>query len=667
MKKIKLGLFLTISSLVITSCANQSSKKEDNPPKEHFNFNRTHYEYIDEEAEDTVEGAPWINSNISSYVDAIEQPSIKDDFYAHVNYDDLTSGGLSLFDSSAYIARDNLSKLFSEDGPSYTDKSTVSYLMEHVSLTTDDDLINYIRNLNCDYYLNTKEALTLPSSLIKLFLRGDKEYVCFNYGLDISLPLLGIYAFYGFYSEYYVMYKDQTIALYDTLFDILGYSLSDEEVEEAVYFITGIYYSAYQYSGRYGEEDLAVADIVKPSVKNALLDYGFDDSHQLTYLTSTSVYLEQLMDSQYYEMAIKANLLFDYRFLIGAETYNRISRTIINLNIFDYDFTTNGLEENSIRKNLARGIVPVIINLAYIHCYKNDELKENIANTIDEVISGYKDLVNESEWMNAACKRAFKKKLNKVRTFSLYSDILEQAGAFNFDTSSVDYLRDIYNAYAKYTMSLSLSGILDDTNSTDAYIVNAFYQARTNSFVILLGLAADENWYSEEKELLYARVAFVIAHEMSHGFDPNCIVYNEDGQENRNWGDSDARAEYKIRTKKMISFYNKIHYFDDFTMDGDHVKGEAFADLGAMSVVLNMAKKIDGFDYDIFFKEYAKTWLDIVPIQSVDYYLDDTHPLPYIRTNSVVCQFQEFIDTYDIQPGDGMYMPASERIAVLTD
>ena len=266
MKKIKLGLFLTISSLVITSCANQPSKKEDNPPIEHFNFNRTHYEYIDEEAEDTVEGAPWINSNISSYVDAIEQPSIKDDFYAHVNYDDLTSGGLSLFDSSAYIARDNLSKLFSEDGPSYTDKSTVSYLMEHVSLTTDDDLINYIVNINCDYYLNTKEALTLPSSPIKLFIQGDKEYVCFNYGLDISLPLLGVYAYYGFYSEYYVMYKDQTIALYDTLFDILGYSLSDEEVEEAVYFITGIYYSAYQYSGRYGEEDLTVADIVKPSI-----------------------------------------------------------------------------------------------------------------------------------------------------------------------------------------------------------------------------------------------------------------------------------------------------------------------------------------------------------------------------------------------------------------
>ena len=666
MKKIKLSLLFVISTLAVSSCGiNLSPKKDEQPPEEPFNFERTHYEYLDTQAEYEVEGAPWINTNVSSYIDRIDQPSIKDDFYAHVNYEDMTSGGQSLFDSSAQIASANLANIFNGSA-NYTDKNVVSYLMNNISLTTDYDVINYIKNIDCEEFLSTKEALTLPSSPLR-FINRDKHYLYFDYGVDVNLPLLSMYAYYSTYDSDYDYYKYIATELYETLFGILGYSYSTTKVEFVIQIIGSFYFSAYQYSESYGATETTVGELDNEIIKAALYDYGFDDDFSFTYLNSAGVYLNDLMEHSYFEEIIKTNLLFDYRFLIGAESYNQISQTLKNLYFFENDFVINGLDETTIKKNFIKALIPVVINKGYIDCYKDDELKANIANTIAEVIVGYKDLVTNSKWMNTACKSVFKKKLNKVRTSALYSDALAQAAPLNLNTSSISNLIEICNAYSKYITQLELDNVLTNTDSNESYVVNAFYQAYTNSFVILLGLVADPNWYSSQKELLYARVAFVIAHEMSHGFDPNCIVYNENGKEVKMWGDSDARKTYNSRVRKMINFYNKIHYFDDVTIDGDLVKGEAFADLGAMSVVLNMAKKIDNFDYDVFFKEYAKTWLDVYPIQTVEYYLNDTHPLSYIRCNSVVCQFQEFADTYDIRPGDGMYMPKSGRVAVLTD
>ena len=665
MKKIKLSLLFVISTLAVSSCGANPTPKKDDPPEEPFNFERTHYEYLDEQAEYEVEGSPWINTNVSSYIDRIEQPSIKDDFYAYVNYEDLTNGGQSLFDSSASIAGDNLANIYNGSA-NYTDKNVVSYLMNNVSLTTDTDVINYIKNINCTDFLSTKEAFTLPSSPFR-FLNRDKTYLCFNYGVDVNLPLLAMYAYYGNYYSDYEYYKNLAVELYDTLFGILGYSYSHTQVEITVLVIGSLYYEAYQNTDSYGATETTVGEFDNEIIKTALYDYGFDDDFSFTYLNSTGINLNSLMDNAYFERIIKTNLLFDYRFLIGAEAYNQISQTLVNLYFFENDFVINGLSENAIRKNLVKGLIPVVINKAYIECYKNDELKQNIANTISEVITGYKNLVTDTTWMNTACKSVFKKKLNKVKTTALYSDALDQSSPLNLNTSAISNLIEICNAYSKYITQLNLENALDDSTAMDSYVVNAFYQAYTNSFVILLGLVADSDWYSSEKELLYARVAFVIAHEMSHGFDPNCIIYNENGKEVKLWGDTEARKTYNKRVKKMINFYNKIHYFNDVTIDGDLVKGEAFADLGAMSVVLSMAKNIDNFNYDLFFREYAKTWLDIIPPQSIDYYLSDTHPWSYIRANSVVCQFQEFADTYNIQPGDGMYMPASGRVAVLTD
>ena len=42
----------------------------------------------------------------------------------------------------------------------------------------------------------------------------------------------------------------------------------------------------------------------------------------------------------------------------------------------------------------------------------------------------------------------------------------------------------------------------------------------------------------------------------------------------------------------------------------------------------------------------------------------DVHPLPFLRTNVTIQQFEEFYEAFDIQPGDGMYLAPEKRVAV---
>jgi predicted metalloendopeptidase len=42
----------------------------------------------------------------------------------------------------------------------------------------------------------------------------------------------------------------------------------------------------------------------------------------------------------------------------------------------------------------------------------------------------------------------------------------------------------------------------------------------------------------------------------------------------------------------------------------------------------------------------------------------DVHPLPFHRINIILQQYDEFIENYDIKPGDGMYLSPENRVCV---
>ena len=95
------------------------------------------------------------------------------------------------------------------------------------------------------------------------------------------------------------------------------------------------------------------------------------------------------------------------------------------------------------------------------------------------------------------------------------------------------------------------------------------------------------------------------------------------------------------------------------------VQTEAIADMAGFKCMLKMAEKVDGFDYDKFFRANTGMWAMSATLEGVEYLVaTDVHPLQYLRTNVTLPQFDEFIETYGIKEGDGMYFAPEDRIAV---
>ena len=140
---------------------------------------------------------------------------------------------------------------------------------------------------------------------------------------------------------------------------------------------------------------------------------------------------------------------------------------------------------------------------------------------------------------------------------------------------------------------------------------------------------------------------------------------DKDGIE-KEWLPKEDQKAFEDATSKVAMFYLTLKpYNGSGVYNGSMVQGEATADMGGVRVTLELAKKIPGFDYDAYFRHYAKMWAVQRLLEEEKFlFSDDEHPLDFYRINVTLSQFDEFDDTYDINEGDGMYVVSDKRIAV---
>jgi len=104
------------------------------------------------------------------------------------------------------------------------------------------------------------------------------------------------------------------------------------------------------------------------------------------------------------------------------------------------------------------------------------------------------------------------------------------------------------------------------------------------------------------EEELYGAIGLVIAHEISHAFDPTGSQFDADGRLNDWWTEADYDA-FNVWAKKLIDYYNGITVFSGLQVPGESVQGEAVADLGGMKCMLGLLEeKKENADYRAFFE-----------------------------------------------------------------
>ena len=358
---------------------------------------------------------------------------------------------------------------------------------------------------------------------------------------------------------------------------------------------------------------------------------------------------------------------FDNRFMIGVSAYSNLNNYIRGTGLFSSENSITAYGESHLKKEMLRLAMMNAYEQCYIELEGDEEVKNTVSGLIEDVLKGYQEMISEMSWLSQTARNNILRKLSAMTYASCYSDQFKNLGKIDDSNLDSTSLSNLYRRYLSTLLTDAVSGKGGDPDgwawkSMASSTVNAFYTGAYNSFVILNGLVS--GFLGDTVEELYGMLGFVIGHEITHAFDSNGSHYDEHGQNNDLLTSGD-RANYDNRVNKIINFFDSITLLPGTNAGGSRVNGEAIADMGGIKVMLQLAKKVPNFNYDAFFRACAKTWRT----QPYDDYgvnarLEDEHPFAYLRVNVTLAQFDEFVETYDLGPGDGMYVPENQRIAI---
>ena len=313
----------------------------------------------------------------------------------------------------------------------------------------------------------------------------------------------------------------------------------------------------------------------------------------------------------------------------------------------------------------------------YLDRYYDEEVKKEIESMCKDFIRVYHDLIMEKDWLSEENKKRILEKLdamhfmimkpNNVADYSGISIKPKESGGSILEAYCEINRFNLENMgrLSKEKIDRDYWNIYDSGASTTA--VNSVYDPNRNVFVIDIG-ALTGDFYSKDMsyEEKLGRIGCVIGHELSHAFDSSGVNYDSEGKRNALLTGDDMSV-FNEKADKVREYFGRarfgdIPYYYDGTVD---ISGEAIADMGGMKSALRLAKKVEGFDYDTFFRSYASLWKRLQSKSDcAELIRTDGHPLSFLRTNITLQQFDEFYETYGIQPGDGMYLAPEDRIAV---
>ena len=198
-----------------------------------------------------------------------------------------------------------------------------------------------------------------------------------------------------------------------------------------------------------------------------------------------------------------------------------------------------------------------------------------------------------------------------------------------------------------------------------SYTVNAIYDPICNDFTIPQAIL-QKPFYDEtapiEKNL--GSIGVVIAHEISHAFDYEGALYDAEGNISDWWDEKDKENFYR-KCQAIEEYYVGTESAPGINVDTERTLTENIADIGAISVVSDIASELKDPNYKLLYTGYAQMYRSSMGRTDLQYYaVMDTHAPSNVRVDRVLQTEDDFYKAFDIGEGDGMYIPKSERVAL---
>ena len=306
----------------------------------------------------------------------------------------------------------------------------------------------------------------------------------------------------------------------------------------------------------------------------------------------------------------------------------------------------------------------------YIKKYFSDSVKTDVTDITDEIISTYKNRINNLDWMSDVTKKNAIEKLDKLNIQIAYPDKWDDYSKLeikSYDDGS-SLWENIENL-SKFAREKSISKLNEPVDKTKfactPQTINAFYNPTSNTITVPAGILQGAFYDANaSKETKLGAIGAIIGHEISHAFDNTGAKFDADGNLN-NWWTQEDYDKFEEKTKKVRAFYSQVKLDNGKNVNGDLTVGENIADIGGIACSLDILGKMPNPDYKAFFESNAAVWREINTNEYADYRLQyDAHSPNKIRNNIVLSQFDKFDEIYGIKQGDKMYIKPEDRVQI---
>ena len=662
----------------------------------------------EEPGETGTEYASWVNSDIQEWVKEIGEAEAKDDFHLHVNREWMVNtvipDGYSSFDTITERALEVDSQLMDilENPEKETDPALIhdqELVQKYYSMWLDWDSRNKLgvsalrELLDPLMKVKTLDDLTAYLSMPRTVISATELAQCdvsmdWNnadyyavYVMPVDL-IFGDSMYYGYMEESDAMAEPYYNEVIRHILVELGYS--DEEATEVLKSCFAFEKDISEHIMT-TEEESARDAVVKENnprtleeleaeagdfpIRKILEASGADKSD--SYILTQPDWLEAmdvLYDEDYVEHLRDYLICYtvqDYATLLDRETYDIYYKVINGI--------SGAVGTKSDQKSATDAVddfLPSQLGRLYTDKYVSDETQKEVTDITKEIMDEYRVMLSEETFLTEETRREAVNKLDNLALRIAKPLKWEDDTELNFvgsaEGGNLISAQDEVGAYWVKRMQSRINQKVDrELWTSRVQQVNAFYDPTQNSITLCGGILGGALYNPEmTREELFANVGDTIAHEISHAFDTTGCQFDEKGNL-RNWWTQQDQEAFAARADKLAAYYDNIEPFMDVYCVGSQIEGEAIADLVAIKILLRIARNDSNVDYDKFFRAYAETWRTITTARSEFYVLSqDTHPLPYLRVNCVVQQFDEFYETYGVKKGDGMYLAPKDRLEV---
>ncbi|MDC5696915.1 peptidase M13 [Intrasporangium calvum] len=359
-----------------------------------------------------------------------------------------------------------------------------------------------------------------------------------------------------------------------------------------------------------------------------------------------------------------------------------LPRAIVDEDFDFYGRTVSGQPEN--QERWKRGVAVVENSLGeavgqlYAERWFPPAAKERMQHLVANLVEAFRRSFTSLEWMGEDTRKEALDKLERFVAKIGYPEVWRDYSSIPIDPA--DLVGNVCRS-TQFEVDRNFAKLGKPIDRTEWFMlpqtVNAYYMPTMNEIVFPAAILQPPFFdLGADDAVNYGAIGAVIGHEIGHGFDDQGSRYDGTGAL-RDWWSEEDRERFDALAHRLIeqfSSYTPEGLDPKHKVNGALTVGENIGDLGGLQIGYRAYRiateeagmpELDGFSGpQRFFLGWAQVWKGKArEAEAIRLLAVDPHAPLDMRGNAVR-NLSEFHEAFDVQAGDGLWLPEEERVRI---